>query len=148
MLLGQYIPQKGLKRAWQSIGGGQHVDIRFVDVHRVAAYLSKYLAGDKVEHTLRLLPRRARIFTTARSIVLWPKKEKSGWRLRRADIGELYDAVENPSNVRFEAVEDLKAFGLELLSSFESPPCAAAFGNRDVITVLREAIPIWKAGTS
>jgi hypothetical protein len=155
ILLGQYIPRAWLKRAWQSIGGGQHVDIRFVDVHRVAAYLSKYLAGDKVEHTLRLLPRRARIFTTARSIVLWPKKEKSGWRMRRADIGELLDAVENPSNVKFAAVEDLKAFGLELLSSFESPPCVAALGSGDVIAALRKLLPfwrmpkkIWKAGTS
>ena len=148
LLVGQYIPQAWLTYAWQSIGGGRHVDIRFVDVHRVAAYLSKYLAGDKIEHTLRLLPRRARIFTTARCIVLWGKKEKSGWRLRRVDIGVLFDAVENPTNVRFEAVEDLKPFRLKLLSYFESPPCAAAVGNRDVIKVLREAIPIWKAGTS
>jgi hypothetical protein len=145
VLLGQYIPQKWLSKAWQSIGGGRHVDIRYVDVHRVAAYLSKYLTGDKVEHTLRLLPRRARIFTTARSIVLWGKKEKSGWRLRRVDIGVLLDAVENPTNVRFEAVEDLKPFGLEMLSYFESPPCAAAIGNRDVMAVLKEAIPIWNA---
>jgi hypothetical protein len=143
VLLGQYIPQTWLSKAWQSIGGGRHVDIRFVDVHRVAAYLSKYLAGDKVEHTLRLLPRRARIFTTARCIVLWPKKEKSGWRLRRADIGELFDRVENPSNVKFAAVEDLKAFGLELLSYFESPPCETAMG-RDVIVGLRKALPFWQ----
>jgi hypothetical protein len=64
------------------------------------------------------------------------------------DIGELLDAVENPSNVKFTAVEDLKAFGLELLSYFESPPCAVAFGSRDVIPALRAALPIWKAGTS
>jgi hypothetical protein len=147
LLLGQYIPQTWLSLAWQSIGGGRYVDIRYVDVHRVAAYLSKYLTGDKVEHTLRLLPRRARIFTTARSIVLWGKKEKSGWRLRRADIGALLDSVETPSNVRFEAVEDLKPFGLELLSYFESPPCATAFGSLDVIPALRAALPFWKAGT-
>ena len=145
LLVGQYIPQAWLSYAWQSIGGGRYVDIRFVDVHRVAAYLSKYLTGDKIEHTLRLLPRRARIFTTARCIVLWGKKEKSGWRLRRADIGVLLDAADNPTNVRFEAVEDLKPFGLEMLIYFESPPCAAAIGNRDVITVLNEAIPFWKA---
>jgi hypothetical protein len=144
VLLGQYIPQAWLSEAWQSIGGGRHVDIRSVDIHRVAAYLSKYLAGDKVEHTLKLLPRRARIFTTARSIVLWPKKEKSGWKLRRADIGELLDAVENPSNVKFVAVEDLKVFGLELLSYFESPPCATAFGSLDVIPALRKALPYWQ----
>jgi len=145
LLLGQYIPKQWLSDAWQSIGGGRFVDIQLVDVHRVAAYLTKYLVGDKIEHTLRLLPRRARIFTTARCIVLWGKKEKSGWRLRRIDISSLYDAVENPSNVRFEAVEDLKPFNLEMLSYFESPPCAAAIGNRDVLTVLREALPIWRA---
>ncbi len=113
-------------------------------MHRVAAYLSKYLAGDKVLNTLALLPKRARIFTTARSIVLWPKKEKIGWRLRRVDIGELLDTVENPSNVKFVAVEDLKAFGLELLSYFESPPCATAFGSLDVIPALRKALPFWQ----
>ena len=148
VLLGQYIRQSWLSDAWASIGGGRIVDIRFVDVHRVSAYLSVYLAGEKVAKTLELLPHRARIFTTARSIRLWPKKEKSGWRLRRADIGALFDSVGNPSNVRFEAVEDLKAFGLELLSYFESPPCAAAFGALDVIPALRAAVPIWNAGTN
>jgi hypothetical protein len=49
--------------------------------------------------------------------------------------------------VRFEAVEDLKPFGLELLSYFESPPLQEALGNRDVITVLKAAIPVWKAET-
>ena len=148
ILLGRYISQEWLSTAWENIGGGRIVDIRFVDVHRVSAYLAIYLAGEKVEHTLKLLPRRARIFTTARCIVLWGKKKPSGWRLRRADIGELYDAVENPSNVRWEPVEDLKAFRLERLSYFESPPCAVAFGSRDVIPVLRAALPIWKARTS
>jgi len=70
VLLGQYIPWKWLSKAWQSIGGGKVVDIRFVDVHRVSAYLSVYLVGDKVKSTLELLPMRARIFTTSRSIVL------------------------------------------------------------------------------
>ena len=148
VLLGRYIAQKQLSKAWQSIGGGHHVDIRFVDVHRVSAYLTVYLAGDKVLHTLELLPRRARIFTTARCIVLWGKKKKSDWRLRRVGLGTLYDAAANPSNVRFQAVEDLKPFGLELLSYFESPPLQEAIGNRNVIDVLRAAIPVWKAGTS
>jgi hypothetical protein len=147
ILVGQYIPQKWLSIAWQSIGGGRRVDIRFVDVHRVSAYLTVYLAGDKVSKTLELLPKRARIFTTSRSIVLYGKKEKSGWWMRRIDLGSLYDAAANPSNVRFVAVEDLKPFGLELLSYFESPPLQEALGNRDVITVLKAALPIWKAET-
>jgi len=42
----------------------------------------------------------------------------------------------------------LKPFGLELLSSFESSLFQEAIGNRNVIAVLKAAIPIWKAGTS
>jgi len=147
VLVGRYIPKKWLSVAWQSIGGGRCVDIRFVDVHRVSAYLTPYLTGDKVLHTLELLPRRARIFTTARCIVLWGKKKKRGWWLRREDLSVLYNAAENPTNVRFEPVEDLKPFALELLSYFESPPLQEAIGNRNVISVLKAAIPIWKAET-
>ena len=148
VLLGQYIAQKWLTKAWQSIGGGKIVDIRFVDVHRVSAYLSVYLAGDKVQHTLELLPMRARIFTTSRSIVLWGKKKTSDWWMRRERIETFYNAAANPANVRFEPVEDLKPFGLELLSSFESPILQEAIGNRNVIKVLKAAIRVWKAGTS
>jgi len=148
VLLGVYIPQAWLSYAWQSIGGGRIVDIRYVDVHRVSAYLSVYLAGDKVLRTLELLPKRARIFTTSRSIVLWGKKKTSDWWLCRLGLGALYDAAANPSNVRFQAVEDLKPFGLDLLNYFEAPPLQEAIGNRDVIAVLRAAILAWKAGTS
>jgi hypothetical protein len=148
VLLGKYIKQEWLSVAWQSIGGGEIVDIRPVDVHRVSAYLSVYLTGNKVAHTLKLLPMRARIFTTSRSIRLWPKKEKRGWWLRREGIETFYNAAANPANVRFEAVEDLKPFKLELLSYFESPPLQEALGNRGVFTVLKAALPVWKAGTS
>ena len=120
------------------------MDIRFVNAHRVAAYLSHYLTGDKVSQTLELLPKRARIFTTSRSFVLWGKKKTSGWWLRRVDLSSLYDAAANPSNVQFEAVEDLKPFGLELLGYFESPPLQEDLGNRDIIDVLRQALPVWK----
>ena len=145
VLLGRYIPQKWLSLAWQSIGGGKIVDIRFVDVHRVSAYLAMYLAGEKVLHTLELLPKRARIFTTSRSIVLWGKRKTSGWKLRRVSTSQLYERAPNPSGERFVAVEDLKPFGLELLVSFESLIFQEALGNREVIQVLKEAIPVWKA---
>src|SRR5258706_7228762 len=141
VLLGRYIPQAWLSRAWESVGGGRVVDIRYVDVHRVSAYLAVYLAGEKVIRTLELLPKRARIFTTSRSIVLWGKKKISGWWLRRVGLSSLYDAAANPSNVRFQAIEDLKPFGLELLSYFESPPLQDGLGNRNVVSVLKAAMP-------
>jgi hypothetical protein len=147
LLLAQWVDQEWLSDAWAAVGGGVIVDIRGADIHRVSAYLSVYLTGAKIKHTLELLVARARIFTTSRSIRLWPKKEKSGWWLRRVNLETFFDAAVNPSNMRFEAVEDLKPFDLELLSYFESPPLQAAIGNRDVIKVLKAAIPIWKAET-
>jgi hypothetical protein len=145
LLLGRFIKQDWLSDAWSAVGGGVVVDIRLVDIHRVTAYLSIYLVGDKVKHTLTLLAVRARIFTTSRSIRLWPKKEKGCWWLRRVGLGELYDAAPNPSSERFEPVEDLKPFKLELLSSFEAPLFQEAIGKRNVITILKAAIPRWKA---
>jgi hypothetical protein len=147
VLTNQYIEFEWIKKKWQNVGGGEHVDIRHIDVHRAVAYLTPYLAGEKIMHTLVHLPKRARIFTTSRSIVLWGKKEKSGGFLRRLELGSLYDAAPKPTNLRFEPIEDLKPFGLELLSSFESPPFQEAIGNRNVIAVLKAALPIWKAGT-
>jgi hypothetical protein len=100
VLTNQYIEFEWIKRKWQDIGGGEHVHIEHIDVHRAIAYLTPYLAGEKIMHTLMHLPKRARIFTTSRSIVLWGKREKSGWFLRRVDLGCLYDAAPNPTNVR------------------------------------------------
>jgi hypothetical protein len=146
-LLGVYIPQEWLSEAWQSIGGGEVVDIRYVDIHRVTAYLACYLTGQKVEHTLFFLPNRARIFTTSRSIVLWEKKKASGWWLRRISLSELRDGVGTAYKERYEATEDLKRFGLESLTYFEGPIAQVSIGNRDPIAVLKAMIPIWKAGT-
>jgi len=147
LLVGRFIEQKWLSDAWLAVGGGPIVDIRLVDIHRVTAYLSIYLAGDKVKHTLKLLAVRARIFTTSRSIRLWPKKEKRGWWLRRTNLETFFDAATNPTKVRFEPVEDLKPFALELLSYFEAPPLQEAIGNRNVIKVLKAPIPVWRSKT-
>jgi len=148
LLIGRYISQRWLSDAWASIGGGRIVDIRYVDVHRVSAYLSAYLAGGKVSETLKLLPKRARIFTTARSIVLWGRKKKTGWKLFALDVTQLMNIIGNPSEVRFTAVEDLKPFNLEMLSYFESPPCPMTVGFADAFDVLREALPIWNQKVS
>jgi hypothetical protein len=148
LLVGQYISQVWLSRAWAAIGGGKIVDIRYVDIHRVSAYLSVYLAGDKVSKTLELLPKRARIFTTARSIVLWGRKRKTGWKLFALDVSQLMGIIGNASDVRFTAVDDLKPFNLEMLTYFESPPRPMTVGFADAFDVLRAALPIWNQKVS
>lgn len=101
-------------------------------VHFVAAYLAGYLAGEKVVHTLSLLPQRARIFSTSRSILLWGKKLAMGWKLCKKRLGRLRSSASNVHTERFEQVEQLKPFDLRL-TYFEGPLLQDALGNRDVI---------------
>ncbi len=46
ILIDRYIEQAWIKSAWEAIGGGFKVDIRYVDIHRVSRYVSKYLTDD------------------------------------------------------------------------------------------------------
>lgn len=43
ILVDRFLPHAMLQAAWTAVGGGPMVDIRYVDVHRVSRYLSKYL---------------------------------------------------------------------------------------------------------
>jgi hypothetical protein len=140
VLFGVYIPQAWLSEAWQSIGGGRVVDIRYVDVQRVAGYLAAYLSGEKVEHTLSLLPLRSRIFTTSRSITLWGKKPKLGWLLSRKSLWRLRDHATTVSKERFEPTETLKRFDLELLTYFEGPPIQEALEGKNIIEFIKRMI--------
>ena len=89
-----------------------------------------------------------RVFSLLRALFVSGRKKKSAAGGCAGRIWKPFvDAAANPTNVRFEPVEDLKPFALELLSYFESPPLQEAIGNRDVISVLKAAIPVWKAET-
>jgi len=75
-LISHYISQNWIKESWSNLGGGSHVDIRRVDIHRVSRYLSKYLTKEM----LLAVPQGARRVTTSRGISLSPtKKSKEGW---------------------------------------------------------------------
>jgi hypothetical protein len=77
LLLAQWVDQEWLSDAWAAVGGGVIVDIRGADIHRVSAYLSVYLTGAKIKHTLELLVARARIFTTFARFVSGRKKKSA-----------------------------------------------------------------------
>jgi hypothetical protein len=141
-LVGIYIPQAWLSEAWQSVGGGKIVDIRYVDVHRVSAYLTRYLASDKIEHTLSFLPLRARIFSTSRSINFWPAKESpSYWWLANKNFDRLREMAEPVANERYEELEDYKPFDLALLMYFESALLPQAAEGIDPFRVIKALIP-------
>jgi len=103
VLIGAYLPQDWLSAAWERVGGGKIVDIRWVDVHRVSAYLSKYLT----DRALAELPSGTRRFSCSQGIVLWPSKlGKSGWWLCVRSIDELREHAKQVYEERWEKGEE------------------------------------------
>ena len=82
-----WIDQAWAKEAWQALGGGQHVDIRYVDAHRAGAYLSKYLSKE----LLLGAPPGVRRVTTSRSIRLDEKKPSEyRWEVIKTQIDRFF----------------------------------------------------------
>src|SRR5262249_7347667 len=86
VLIDRFVPQAWISETWQAIGGGRIVFIRKIDIHRVAAYLSKYLTKDF------LLADRARQrrYTTSRDIRLFPEQRGQGWKLLRLSLDSVH----------------------------------------------------------
>ncbi|MDP2736064.1 MAG: hypothetical protein Q8P12_07760 [bacterium] len=76
ILVDRYIESEWIRENWQAVGGGQIVDIRLVDMHRIALYLSKYLTKE----LLNTCPSGKRRVSVCRAIILFPKRTPSGWR--------------------------------------------------------------------
>jgi hypothetical protein len=87
VLIDRYIHWSWLKAAWQAVGGGLFVNIKFVDVHRVSRYLSKYLTKE----LLLAAPLRSRRVTTSRNIHLNEKPASEiKWEFVRYSIFGLF----------------------------------------------------------
>jgi hypothetical protein len=88
VLVDRYIDQAWIQESWSALGGGRFVDIRYVDVHNVSRYLSKYLT----KQLLLSAPLRYRRVTTSRSLHLIEKKIADGtsWTLLDINIFFLY----------------------------------------------------------
>jgi len=90
VLVDRFIPQNWISESWSALGGGNIVDIRYVDVHRIARYVSKYLTKE----LLLSAPKRSRRVTTSRSLHLLPKKDSNGsWELFKVSIFHLFSRL-------------------------------------------------------
>lgn len=69
ILIDRFIEWQWIKAAWAAVGGGRFVNVKFVDVHHVSRYLSKYLSKE----LLLSAPLWCRRVTCARGIQLLPK---------------------------------------------------------------------------
>lgn len=78
------------------------MDIRFVDVHRVSAYLSKYFTKD----SLAEIPSGVRRFSCSKGIALWERKAKNpGWWLSKVSIEELRDWAKLAADEKWQEVD-------------------------------------------
>jgi len=88
ILIDRYIAHAWIKSAWSAVGGGRMVDIRYVDIHQVSRYLSKYLTKE----LLLSAPLRCRRVTTSRGIKLLEKTPSEiVWEFLRVPIWMLFE---------------------------------------------------------
>lgn len=124
VLVGAYLPQDWLSAAWQAVGGGRIVDIRFVDVHKISAYLSKYFT----KNSLTEIPSGVSRFSCSKGISLWARAAKNpGWWLSKVSIDELRDWANTPAEEKWQ-----EADGALVLVYFtgEHIPIAASLKQR------------------
>jgi len=108
ILIDRYIAREWIQAAWVAVGGGWMVDIRYVDVHRVSRYLSKYLTKEM----LMSAPLRCRRVTTSRSITLFGRTPtESKWTLIKVAISRLFEVyATHVSSFSFDDDQLLESF--------------------------------------
>jgi hypothetical protein len=85
-LIDRYIPLDWLNIAWSAVGGG-FTWIKYVDVHRVSAYLTKYLTKD----LFTAVASKKKRISTSREIKLFEKREPGSWWYDRKQIEDHYE---------------------------------------------------------
>ena len=109
IVVDRYIPRDWIQERWVASGGGAHVDIRHVDVHRVAAYLSKYLSKE----LLLDVPDGVRRVSTSRSIKLNERKPSDyTWHVLKTTIDRQYVLLVDRAIDVVISDDDLESFSL------------------------------------
>lgn len=109
ILVDRFIPQALIQSTWEAAGGGRMVFIKYVDIRRIARYLSKYLTKE----LLLSAPKRSRRVTVSRGISLFEKKVSSGWQFIRMSIGRLFgELVPALETIELDEEGILKSFAI------------------------------------
>lgn len=84
VLVSRFIPQAWLSQSWQALGGGKICDIRFVDVHRISGYVSKYMSKAMIGDELGPYRR----YSTSREIKINGEKQpaEGEWEFLKTPI--------------------------------------------------------------
>jgi len=112
LLVDRFIPWDWIRQSWSALGGGQVVFIKYVDVHRISRYLSKYLTKE----LLLSAPKRSRRVTTSRSLHLIEKKDsETEWSLVKLSIFYLFSRFgRTAESIRLDQEGVLESFACVL----------------------------------
>lgn len=115
-LIADTISQEWIIDTWQACGGGFQCKIKFVDVHRVSRYLSKYLTKEMLTD----VPEKKKRVSTSRDLLLFPP---SDWSYSRHSIARILQSISlsDTDDMRFDD-EGLFYFLLRKHDS-TGPPC-------------------------
>jgi hypothetical protein len=113
LLIGSFLEQSWISDAWNALGGGRIVDIRRVQIKRVAAYLAKYIT----EEDLCEYPPKVRRFSTSRGLALFERTRSTAWRFFKTAITILHRCCP-----RVE-VEERDSSGALISFVAAEPPC-------------------------
>ena len=122
LLVGSYLPKAWISAAWQSLGGGWATRIQHADLHRVAAYLAKYVTDQSACD----LPPGTRRFSASRGLAIFDRSKGDGvWQLVKTNIEHLRSVAIEVAAEAFQTEAD----GARSLTSFTSAhsPFAARF---------------------
>src|SRR5208282_1268514 len=103
LLVGSFLPKQWISSVWQSLGGGWATRIEYADLHRVAAYLAKYVTEDSACD----LPARTRRFSTSRGLAIFERSKGGGaWVLVKTTIEYLRELSSGVVAGSFETEAD------------------------------------------
>jgi hypothetical protein len=103
LLVGSYLPKQWITAAWQALGGGWATRIEYADVHRVAAYLSKYFTDESLSD----LPAGTRRFSTSKGLALFERsKGEGGWVLVKVPIELWRERARGVTVEQYETEQD------------------------------------------
>jgi len=123
LLVGSYLPKEWISSAWQAVGGGWATRIEYADLHRVAAYLAKYLTEDSVSQ----LPAGTRRFSASRGLALFDRsKGNAPWVLVNETVEYLRGCCADIVSESFETEPD----GARALVSFTANEVLEQFIER------------------
>ena len=111
VLINRFVPQHWISETWAKLGGGAVVDIRMIyDEHRISHYVTKYLT----KQILLSSPAGTRRVTTSRSIRLFDRLKRPGWRLFRSGLERIFEIYrENVVAVSFHENNVLLSFAVD-----------------------------------